>query len=175
MWRKLSHRSPARPGNIGRCCSDRAARENSGCDVRLRPRNPYFFSQTGSGLVRSPRSLHQRTSRHLPSGAVRRAVKLRRDPGHRAKPLYPFYPHSGLFRQPRAPHGQGLVQALVWGQMPLRFGLPRRHPNQPWARIPLLDCGREPFGNSLSSGTGPFKAIMSHKALGPRGVHPKAG
>lgn len=170
MWRKLPRRSRARSGNLGHWCSDCIAPESSGCDAGRGQKNRYFFfSQMGRGSVgadswrppghRGP--CIKRPPIHLLSGAVCKAIKLPREPLHRAKPPYSFSPPPGLCGLGTR-SWVGAAAAQVWT---------REEPPQPQARILSLSSGREPFlDSSLSSGTGPFRAIMSHKALAPRGV-----
>lgn len=163
MWRKLPRRDRVGPSY----CAGR-----TGNDARMQPRNPHFFSPTRRGsagvdawsLWGRPGSCIKELPFHLPSGAMRRALKLRREAGHRAKAPYPFSPLWVC-----APHSQGLVQVVGWGRRLLKFGLARSHP--PLAQILLLGGGREPLEVVVSH----QELIMSHKALGPWGVHPEAG
>lgn len=156
----------AGPGTLRRWCSDptpaRAAGPGYGRGVLLSSspvRGVTAWSPSGRP---GPCTKGHRVD--LPSGALLRAFKIPRGPVHRAKPPFPFSPS----REPRAPHGRGWVQEVGGAATPCicysRGAVPVRGTDSaPQWRLGALASG-------LSSGTGLFRAIMSHKALGPWGT-----
>lgn len=81
-------------------------------------------------------------------------------------PLSRFPSRWGLCRKPRTPHGQGWVHGNM--AVPCIWNSRRAAPMPGTDSAPQWRLGA--LASGLSSGTEPFRAMMSHKALGPWGT-----
>lgn len=106
---------------------------------------------------------------HLSSGILRRAVKPPRGPDHRAKlsPISRVLPLGGSAAIPE-------LHMIRFGYKKLGGGCCLYLNFRGTARIPGTDSAPRwrlgALARGLSSESGPFIAIMSHKALGPWGT-----